>query len=76
MITYDLQGKTALVTGGASGIGFATCQMLAKSGATVAVNFLADDPRGPEAVDKLIDAGGKAKLFGAFLIRISAHMRF
>lgn len=60
MITYDLAGKTALVTGGASGIGFATCQMLAKFGATVAVNFLADDPRGPEAVDKLIDAGGKA----------------
>lgn len=34
--------------------------MLAKFGATVAVNFLEDDPRGPEAVDKLIDAGGKA----------------
>ena len=34
--------------------------MLAEFGATVAVNFLADDPRGPEAVDKLIDAGGKA----------------
>ena len=60
MISYDLTGKTALVTGGASGIGFATCQMLAKFGATVAVNFLEDDPRGPEAVDKLIDAGGKA----------------
>jgi 3-oxoacyl-[acyl-carrier protein] reductase len=60
MITYDLKGKTALVTGGASGIGFATAKMLAGFGCTVAVNFLADDPRGPEAVDKLIDAGGKA----------------
>ena len=60
MITYDLTGKTALVTGGASGIGFATAKMLAGFGATVAVNFLADDPRGPEAVNKLIDAGGKA----------------
>lgn len=60
MISYDLSGKTALVTGGASGIGFATCQMLAKFGCTVAVNFLEDDPRGPEAVDRLIDAGGKA----------------
>ena len=53
MIRYDLTGKTALVTGGASGIGFATAKMLAGFGATVAVNFLADDPRGPEAVDKL-----------------------
>ena len=60
MISYDLKGKTALVTGGASGIGFATAQMLAKFGATVAVNFLPGDARGPEAVDKLIDAGGKA----------------
>lgn len=60
MISYDLKGKTALVTGGASGIGFATAQMLAKFGCTVAINFLADDPRGPEAVDKIIDAGGKA----------------
>jgi len=60
MISYDLTGKTALVTGGASGIGLATATMLTKFGATVAVNFLADDPRGPEAVTKLIDAGGKA----------------
>jgi 3-oxoacyl-[acyl-carrier protein] reductase len=60
MISYDLAGKTALVTGGASGIGFATARMLAKFGATVAVNFLADDPRGPEAVNKLNDEGGRA----------------
>jgi 3-oxoacyl-[acyl-carrier protein] reductase len=70
MIRYDLSGKTALVTGGASGIGFATAKMLAGFGATVAVNCLPDDPRGPEAVDAInahaqapgLVAGGKAIL--------------
>ena len=60
MISYNLAGKTALVTGGASGIGFATAKMLAGFGATVAVNFLVDDPRGPEAVDQINAEGGKA----------------
>src|SRR5262249_45539432 len=59
MITYDLAGKAALVTGGASGIGFATAAMLARNGATVAVNFLPDDARGAEAVAKLAAGGGK-----------------
>ncbi len=60
MISYDLKGKTALVTGGASGIGFATARMLATFGATVAINHLADDARGPEAVEKLKAEGFKA----------------
>jgi 3-oxoacyl-[acyl-carrier protein] reductase len=53
MITYDLKGRAALVTGGASGIGLATVRMLAKNGCKVAINHLADDPRGPEMVEAL-----------------------
>lgn len=60
MLTYSLAGKTALVTGGASGIGLATAALLGRSGATVAVNFLADDERGRDAVAKLKAADIKA----------------
>lgn len=60
MISYQLTGKTALVTGGASGIGFATAAMLGRNGATVAINYLADDKRGPEAVAELKANGIKA----------------
>ena len=60
MISYDLAGKTALVTGGASGIGLSTAAMLGRNGATVAVNFLADDPRGKDTVAKLKADGIKA----------------
>lgn len=57
MIRYDLRGKAALVTGGASGIGLATVQLLARSGCRVAINHLADDPRGPEQVARLTNEG-------------------
>lgn len=60
MISYNLAGKAALVTGGASGIGLATVEMLGRNGATVAVNFLADDARGRETVARLKGDGMKA----------------
>jgi 3-oxoacyl-[acyl-carrier protein] reductase len=57
MITADLSGKTALVTGGASGIGLATVEAFARSGATVALNHLPDDPRGIEQIERLKGQG-------------------
>jgi 3-oxoacyl-[acyl-carrier protein] reductase len=57
MIRYDLKGKAALVTGGASGIGLATVTMLAENGCRVAINHLADDARGPEQVTTLRNRG-------------------
>ncbi|WP_144185496.1 SDR family NAD(P)-dependent oxidoreductase [Elioraea rosea] len=46
-------GKTAVVTGGASGIGLATVERLARLGVTVALNHLPDDPAGPEQAARL-----------------------
>ena len=39
-VQYRLEGKRALVTGAASGIGLGTATLLARSGATVAINDL------------------------------------
>jgi 3-oxoacyl-[acyl-carrier protein] reductase len=49
----DLSGRTALVTGGASGIGFSTARMLAEAGCRVAINHLAEDARGTRAAAEL-----------------------
>ncbi|MCP5149259.1 MAG: SDR family oxidoreductase [Ectothiorhodospiraceae bacterium] len=53
MITANLKGRRALVTGGASGIGLACVTQLAGAGARVALNHLPDDPAGPERVAAL-----------------------
>ncbi|MGI9500789.1 MAG: SDR family NAD(P)-dependent oxidoreductase [Geminicoccaceae bacterium] len=55
MISYDLSGRKALVTGGASGIGLAAVTMLARSGATVAMNHLPGDPAAEKAIVELHD---------------------
>lgn len=57
MIKADLTGKRALVTGGISGIGRATVELLGQCGARVAVNHLADDPRSAEVLAELSGQG-------------------
>jgi 3-oxoacyl-[acyl-carrier protein] reductase len=53
MISADLSGKRALVTGGASGIGLGTVSMFAQMGATVAINDLPGNPQLDQTVADL-----------------------
>jgi NAD(P)-dependent dehydrogenase (short-subunit alcohol dehydrogenase family) len=61
-----LQGKTALITGGTSGIGRAIAQRLAHEGAEVIITGR-DETRGREVVDAIESADGKARFIAADL---------
>jgi len=56
----QVQGKVAIVTGGASGIGEACAELLAREGASVVVTDI-DDIRGGAVADRITAAGGKAQ---------------
>src|ERR1700756_5784853 len=55
----QVAGKVALVTGGASGIGQATAELLAEEGASVVVTDV-DELKGPEVAAGIKKVGGQA----------------
>ncbi len=61
-----LHGKTALITGGTSGIGRSVAQRLAGEGAEVIITGR-DEPRAKEVIAAIETAGGKARFIAADL---------
>lgn len=59
-MNLEMQGKVALVTGGASGIGRVTAQLFAREGARVVVTTDANIQGADETVKLIKDAGGEA----------------
>lgn len=56
----ELQGKTALVTGGSRGIGAAIAKRLGAAGVHVAVNYAGNTAAAQTVVDAIIAGGGNA----------------
>lgn len=61
MSIFSLAGKTAIITGGASGIGKAIAEKFAEQGANVHILEFNED-LGRETVQRITEAGGKARL--------------
>jgi glucose 1-dehydrogenase len=76
-----LHGQYALVTGANSGIGEAVARALSAAGATVAVNFVTDEPAAARVVSEIESAGGRALAVRADVSReeeveaMFAHLR-
>ncbi len=58
----SLEGKVAIITGGASGIGLASAKRLAEVGATIALCDI-NEPKGKEAVAGIQELGSEARFY-------------
>ena len=65
MSTTELEGRTALVTGGSRGIGRATCLALAGAGARVAINFANNEQAAAETLAQVESLGAESMIVRA-----------
>ena len=70
----SLQGKTALITGGTSGMGSATALAMAEKGASVIITGR-DETRGASTVEKIRAGGHEAQFIAADFSEMSEVRR-
>lgn len=68
-----LDGRVAIVTGGARGIGRDVCRVLARQGAKVVVNYAQSRERAEAVVGEIEAEGGSATAFGADVTDLGAY---
>ena len=71
-----LENKVAIVTGGAKGIGYVTCNTFSREGASVVIVDM-DKEAAEKAAQEINDKGGKAlaeAVYANFYRFISVHM--
>ena len=64
-MTYQLQDKVALVTGGSRGLGAAISRQLGQSGAKVAINYFSRSAEAESVREEILATGGDAEIFKA-----------
>ena len=65
---FDLNGRTALVTGSTRGLGRAMALSLAEAGARVVLNYANDQERGLDCQQSFLKAGHESLLVGASVV--------
>ncbi len=74
-VTVSLQGRVALVTGAATGIGRASARRLAQAGAFVWVNHLGQADQAADVVRAIVALGGQARAIEADVSDATAVQR-
>ena len=68
---FDLSGKTAIVTGGAMGIGGGIAKRLAEAGANVLIVDIVEKVEALDTMNKIFEIGGKVEYFQADIAKTS-----